>query len=119
MLEFKAQGIMIVGRGHPDSDEWSGGVACQQLVEAGKLGPVNLTEGGQRRISNAAVFHYKADSKHRQARGLATMTEASQRLGLYDHELAGIHRKAKRSAVLFRRLQVCSPAPMKLSLHSD
>jgi hypothetical protein len=28
--------------------------------------------------------------------GLATMTEASQRLGLYDHELAGIRRKAKR-----------------------
>jgi hypothetical protein len=24
------------------------------------------------------------------------MTEASQRLGLYDHELAGIRRKAKR-----------------------
>jgi excisionase family DNA binding protein len=52
------------------------------LVEAGKLGPVSLTEGGHRRISKAAVLHYKAGSKQRQARGLATMTEASQRLGL-------------------------------------
>jgi len=66
------------------------------LVQAGKLEPVNLTEGGHRRISKAVVLHYKVDSKHRQARGLAMMTEASQRLGLYDHELAGIRRKAKR-----------------------
>ena len=66
------------------------------LVQAGKLGPVNLTEGGRRRISKAAVLHYKADSKHRQARGLAMMTEASQRLGLYDNEFAGVRRKAKR-----------------------
>lgn len=66
------------------------------LVEAGKLGPVNLTQGGHRRISKAAVLSYKADSKHRQARGLAAMTEASQQLGLYDNELIGIRRKAKR-----------------------
>jgi excisionase family DNA binding protein len=81
----KAAQLLHVSRTHVNS-----------LVEAGKLGPVTLTEGGHRRISKAAVLHYKADSKHRQARGLATMTEASQRLGLYDHELAGIRRKAKR-----------------------
>jgi excisionase family DNA binding protein len=66
------------------------------LVEAGKLGPVSLTEGGHRRISKAAVLGYKAGSKQRQGQGLKMMTEASQRLGLYDNELAGIRRKAKR-----------------------
>jgi len=66
------------------------------LVEAGKLGPVNVTQGGHRRISKAAVLSYKAASKHRQARGLAAMSVASQRLGLYNNELVGIRRKAKR-----------------------
>jgi excisionase family DNA binding protein len=66
------------------------------LLDAGKLGEVSRTAGGHRRISKAAVLAYKAASKARQAEGLASMARASQRLGLYKDELAGVPRRAKR-----------------------
>jgi excisionase family DNA binding protein len=62
------------------------------LVESGRLGEVRRTPGGHRRISMAAVLQYKASSKSRQAKGLDAMIEASERLGLYDQELAGAPR---------------------------
>lgn len=66
------------------------------LLDAGALGDVSRTVGGHRRISKAAVLAYKASSKARQAKGLDAMVQASQRLGLYDEELAGVPRRAKR-----------------------
>lgn len=66
------------------------------LVDAGVLGEVSRTAGGHRRVSKAAVLAYKADSRSRQAKGLDAMAQASQRLGLYDDELAGVARRAKR-----------------------
>jgi excisionase family DNA binding protein len=66
------------------------------LVDTGQLGEVRRTPGGHRRISKAAVLRYKAASKERQAKGLDAMVEASERLGLYDEELAGVPVRAKR-----------------------
>lgn len=66
------------------------------LLDAGMLGAVSRTAGGHRRIPKAAVLAYKANSKARQARGLEAMVQASQRLGLYEDELAGVPRRAKR-----------------------
>jgi excisionase family DNA binding protein len=66
------------------------------LVDAGKLGPVSLTQGGHRRILKAAVLDYKPQGKRRQAQGLAAMAETSQRLGLYGDDLKGVRRKTKR-----------------------
>lgn len=66
------------------------------LLDAGALGDVSRTVGGHRRIPKAAVLAYKAASKARQAKGLDAMAQASQRLGLYADELAGVPRRAKR-----------------------
>lgn len=66
------------------------------LLDAGALGDVSRTAGGHRRVSKVAVLAYKADSKARQAKGLDAMAQASQRMGLYNDELAGVPRRAKR-----------------------
>jgi len=66
------------------------------LLDAGMLGEVSRTAGGHRRVSKAAVLAYKAASKARQAEGLDSLARASQRLGLYEDELAGVPRRAKR-----------------------
>lgn len=66
------------------------------LLDAGALGDVSRTAGGHRRVSKAAVLAYKADSKVRQAKGLDAMAQASQRIGLYNDELVGVPRRAKR-----------------------
>jgi excisionase family DNA binding protein len=56
-----------------------------KLIDTGKLGEIQ-TEGPHRRIAKSAVLTYKAESKIRQAAGMATMFDATQRLGLYDAE---------------------------------
>jgi excisionase family DNA binding protein len=56
-----------------------------KLIDIGKLGEIQ-TEGPHRRIAKSAVVTYKAESKARQAAGMATMVDATQRLGLYDAE---------------------------------
>jgi excisionase family DNA binding protein len=56
-----------------------------KLIDTGKLGEIQ-TEGPRRRIAKSAVLTYKAESKTRQAAGMATMVDATQRLGLYDAE---------------------------------
>ena len=66
------------------------------LVDTGQLGEVRRTPGGHRRIAKAAVLAYKAASRERQARGLEAMMEATERLGLYEEELAGLPVRAKR-----------------------
>jgi excisionase family DNA binding protein len=66
------------------------------LVDAGQLGEVRRTPGGHRRIAKAAVLQYKAASRERQTQGLSAMVEASERLGLYEEELAGLPVRAKR-----------------------
>lgn len=60
------------------------------LADSGAFGPVRRTDGGHRRISKAALLKYKAQSQERQAKGLDAMMAASQKLGLYDAELAGL-----------------------------
>ena len=65
------------------------------LMDTGKLGEVSRTAGGHRRISRTAVLAYKTKSKKRQTRGLDAMADASQRLGLYADERAGIPHRAK------------------------
>ena len=65
------------------------------LVKSGAL-PASSTAGGHRRISEAAVLAYKEGMKARQSKGLDAMMEASADLGLYDGELEGIPRRAKR-----------------------
>lgn len=65
------------------------------LMDTGKLGAVSRTAGGHRRVSRTTVLDYKARSKERQAKGLEAMADASQRLGLYAKEKAGIARRSK------------------------
>lgn len=67
-----------------------------KLVNAGRFGDVARTEGGHRRISKAEVLKYQASSKARQTEGLKQMAEASNVLGLYDGELAGLPVRTKR-----------------------
>lgn len=66
------------------------------LVDTGQLGEVRRTAGRHRRIPKAAVLQYKAASKERQAKGLDAMSEASERLGLYDQELDGVPVRPKK-----------------------
>ncbi|SEF35311.1 DNA binding domain-containing protein, excisionase family [Variovorax sp. NFACC28] len=66
------------------------------LADSGALGEIRRTAGNHRRISKTALLEYKARSKERQGRGLDAMMAASQKLGLYDDELAGIPRRASR-----------------------
>ena len=66
------------------------------LLDTGSIPGMSRTEGGHRRIPKAAVLAYKEVSKQRQARGLEAMAVASQGLGLYKDELAGVPRRAKR-----------------------
>lgn len=66
------------------------------LADSGALGEIRRTAGNHRRISRTALLDYKARSKERQAKGLDAMIEASQKLGLYDDELAGVPRRASR-----------------------
>jgi excisionase family DNA binding protein len=65
------------------------------LVDEGALGDVRITQGGHRRIPRAAVLAYKEKSTLAQRRGLDKMTEASQRMGLYDGELEGLPVRKK------------------------
>jgi len=65
------------------------------LIDSGKLGQVNRTEGGHRRIARTAVLKYKAKSKLRRARGVNAMVEATERLGLYDAEAAELRAAMK------------------------
>ena len=60
------------------------------LVETGKLGVVERTQGGHRRIFKAVLMRYKAQSLAKQQQALAAMAQASEDMGLYDDELAGI-----------------------------
>lgn len=66
------------------------------LADSGALGEIRRTAGNHRRISRSALVGYKARSKERQAKGLDAMMEASQKLGLYDDELAAVTRRAGR-----------------------
>ena len=66
------------------------------LADAGALGEIRRTAGNHRRISKAAVLEYKARSNERQTKGLDAMMDASQKLGLYDDELASVPRRASR-----------------------
>jgi excisionase family DNA binding protein len=65
------------------------------LIDSGKLGEINRTEGGHRRIASAAVLKYKADSKLRRAKGIQAMVEATDKLGLYDREMDDLHAAMK------------------------
>lgn len=67
-----------------------------RLADSGALGEIRRTAGNHRRISRTALLDYKARSKERQAKGLDAKMEASQKLGLYDDELAGVPRRAGR-----------------------
>jgi excisionase family DNA binding protein len=66
------------------------------LADSGVFGVVRRTDGGHRRITKAALLKYKAKSQQRQAKGLDAMMAASQKLGLYDDELAGLPVRAGR-----------------------
>ncbi|MCP5285421.1 MAG: helix-turn-helix domain-containing protein [Burkholderiaceae bacterium] len=66
------------------------------LADSGVFGAVRRTDGGHRRISKAALLKYKAKSQERQAKGLDAMMAASQKLGLYDKELARLPVRAGR-----------------------
>ncbi len=80
----KAAELLFVSRTH-----------VNKLMDTGTLQGVIRTEGGHRRVPKASISAYKAASKLRQASGLARMTEASQRLGLYEAELEGIPKHPK------------------------
>lgn len=106
-MPFKAPLVPVPAAGAAeDADEITSEAAAKllhvsrthlnSLVDSGQLGPVRRTAGGHRRISKASVLRYKAASKARQAKGLQAMGEASQRLGLYDHELDGVPVRARR-----------------------
>jgi excisionase family DNA binding protein len=66
------------------------------LADSGALGAIRRTAGNHRRISKTALLDYKKRSKERQAKGLDAMMEASQKLGLYDEEIADVPRRASR-----------------------
>lgn len=54
------------------------------------------TSGGHRRLSKAGVLAYKTEMKTRQSKGLDAMMAATTDMGLYETELEGIPRRAKR-----------------------
>ncbi|CAB3774482.1 hypothetical protein LMG29542_07859 [Paraburkholderia humisilvae] len=64
------------------------------LIDEGKL-PSSRTKRGHRRIPRTAVLAYREQTRAVQRQGLVLMTEASERLGLYDDELAGIPVRRK------------------------
>jgi len=66
------------------------------LVSAGKLGLVDRTEGGHRRISRSAVLAYRTRSRRQQEQAMADMAAASDDLGMYDDELKSIPRRKAR-----------------------
>lgn len=66
------------------------------LVEEGKLGPIERTEGGHRRIPKSVVLAYKQHSRRRQEKALEEMSKAAQDLGLYDTEMEGVPRRKAR-----------------------
>jgi excisionase family DNA binding protein len=68
-----------------------------KLIDAGTLANIR-NEGPHRRVERSAVLTYKAESKARQAAGMATMVDATQRLGLYDAEVS--ERRAALGAFL-------------------
>lgn len=91
--------------GHTEADELTSEQAAKLLGVSrthvntlinSKALPASRTTGGHRRVPRAAVIAYKAQMKERQAKGLDQMVEASQKLGLYDNELEGVPRRAKR-----------------------
>lgn len=99
------RGRLADGSTDDDGDELTSEEAAQllhvsrthinTLMDTGKLGAVSRTAGGHRRVSRTTVLDYKARSKERQAKGLEAMADASQRLGLYAKEKAGIARRSK------------------------
>lgn len=66
------------------------------LVETGKLGAIERTEGGHRRIPKSVVLAYQAEGRRKQTQALAELTAASEELGLYDDEMEGIPRREAR-----------------------
>lgn len=68
----------------------------RRLVKTGQLAGVRRTTHGQLHIPKSEVLQYKSGSKDRQEKGLDAMIEASERLGLYDHEFASVRVRAKR-----------------------
>ncbi|WP_349745285.1 helix-turn-helix domain-containing protein [Roseateles cavernae] len=66
------------------------------LADSGKLGAVERTEGGHRRVSKSVVLAYKAESRRKQEKAISDMVEASQELGLYDDEMEGIPQRKVR-----------------------
>ena len=90
----------------PDTKELTSGEAAKllhvsrrhliRLVEAGELTDVRWTFGGHLRIAKTAVLKFKSACKNRQKKSLQVMVRASERLGLYDQELAGVPVRAKR-----------------------
>jgi excisionase family DNA binding protein len=66
------------------------------LADSGVFGEIRRTEGGHRRIPKSALLEYRERSREHQAKGLDAMVEASQKLGLYADELAGVPRRSRR-----------------------
>lgn len=101
---------MLAGAGEASGDDEDEGLTSEaaakllhvsrthlnSLADSGVLGVVRRTDGGHRRISKAALLGYKARSRERQTKGLDAMMAASQKLGLYEEELAGLPVRKSR-----------------------
>ena len=65
-----------------------------KLIDGGLIAGAEKTEGRHRRVPKAAVLAYKKASRVKQAKGYTRMVEASERMGLYDAELARARKRA-------------------------
>lgn len=68
------------------------------LCDSGKLGPVQMTAGGHRKISSGAIENYKIQStaKHQ---GASTMREVGLEGHLYDHDDGHYSKEIKRKKI--------------------
>lgn len=65
-----------------------------KLIDAGLIAGAEKTEGRHRRVPKAAVLAYKKASRVKQAKGFTRMVVATERMGLYDAELARARKRA-------------------------
>jgi excisionase family DNA binding protein len=65
-----------------------------KLIDAGLIAGAEKTEGRHRRVPKAAVLAYKKASRVNQAKGFTRMFVATERMGLYDAELARARKRA-------------------------
>ncbi|MDR3571328.1 MAG: hypothetical protein P4L81_03970 [Candidatus Pacebacteria bacterium] len=99
---MKVRNLKRTRRSHVDSkiDRNAGarllfvsGSHLDALVRSGKVIPTSFGPTGPHRFLKAALLSYKKKQKKRQRKGLKKMMAASERMGLYDAEIADLQTR--------------------------